>query len=100
MTDVSDEQDEDQGEVNGPPPHSPVPGTERRLIDRRQIWAAYRFWMEIDNMKTRRYGNRSRHGLVGILGNHDDCHMVNPMEKMGIRMRRRTNSRSRWFRHT
>jgi predicted MPP superfamily phosphohydrolase len=29
---------------------------------------------------------RSRHGFLGILGNHDDCHMVAPMEKMGIRM--------------
>ncbi len=174
---------------------------ERRLIDRRQIWAANRFWMEIYNMKTGRYGNKghhhwrtlflvmkmfnlflhciglhrqgmrnaenivlreiplyfsnlpesfdgftilhlsdlhldgikkleekilniidgrtfdicvltgdyrtelhgnnkdiikgmdhlinninTRHGFLGVLGNHDDCHMVNPMEKMGIRM--------------
>jgi predicted MPP superfamily phosphohydrolase len=29
---------------------------------------------------------RSRHGILGILGNHDDCHMVAPMERMGIRM--------------
>ena len=34
---------------------------ERRLIDRRQVWAANRFWMEIDNLKTRRYGNKGRH---------------------------------------
>ena len=176
-------------------------GMEKRLINRRQIWAANRFWMEMDNMKTKRYGNRSRHhwqtlltlmrifklclqitgcydsgvrnaldirlrdmeltfpnlpksfhgfsilhlsdlhldgmeglaesivaiigdrevdlcvltgdyrtklhglnkqtmiglkylvnniksrhGFLGILGNHDDCHMVNPMEQMGIRM--------------
>jgi predicted MPP superfamily phosphohydrolase len=176
-------------------------GLEKRLINRRQIWAANRFWMELDNMKTKRYGNkgrhrwqalltmmlifkfclkitgcyergvrnaldirlremelsfprlpknfhgftilhlsdlhldgleglaesivatigdrevdlcvltgdyrtrlhglnrhimvglnylvsniRSRHGFIGILGNHDDCHMVNPMEQMGIRM--------------
>ncbi len=176
-------------------------GIEKRLISRRQVWAANRFWMEVDNMKTKRYGNRgrhhwqallalmlafklclrltgcyqrgvrnaldirlrdmnltfaklpksfhgfsilhlsdlhldgreglaesivatigrrevdlcvltgdyrtklhglnkhimiglkylvdnikSRHGFLGILGNHDDCHMVNPMEQMGIRM--------------
>ncbi len=29
---------------------------------------------------------RARHGFLGILGNHDDCHMVAPMERMGIRM--------------
>jgi predicted MPP superfamily phosphohydrolase len=29
---------------------------------------------------------RAREGIVGILGNHDDCHMVAPMEAMGIRM--------------
>jgi uncharacterized protein len=29
---------------------------------------------------------RAREGTVGILGNHDDCHMVAPMEAMGIRM--------------
>lgn len=176
-------------------------GVEKRLINRRQIWAANRFWMELDSMKTKRYGTksrhhwqtllllmrifkfclhvtgcygrgvrnamdirlrelqltfanlpksfhgfsilhlsdlhldgleglaesivatigdrevdlcvftgdyrtrlhgmnkhimiglnylvnniRSRHGFIGILGNHDDCHMVNPMEQMGIRM--------------
>lgn len=31
-------------------------------------------------------GIKSRHGVLGILGNHDDCHMVAPMEAMGIRM--------------
>ena len=184
--------------------HLPCPpnsSAESRLINRRQVWAANRFWMEIDNMKTRRYGNRghhhwyallfmlktfrfllratgmynrgvrnaerivlrevplyfsslpdsfngfsvlhlsdlhldgmpgledrileklgnrsvdlcvltgdyrtelhglkkhiiislkslinginSRHGFMGVLGNHDDCHMVNPMEKAGIQM--------------
>jgi predicted MPP superfamily phosphohydrolase len=29
---------------------------------------------------------RSRQGFLGVLGNHDDCHMVAPMEAMGIRM--------------
>jgi hypothetical protein len=28
----------------------------------------------------------SRYGFVGVLGNHDDCHMVNPLEKIGICM--------------
>ncbi len=174
---------------------------EKRLIDRRQIWAANRFWMEIENLKSKRYGNKghhhwytlyfmmnvfqvmiktvglykkgvenakdllfrtipwhfpnlpdafeaftilqlsdlhldgmkdieksvlnvlnnqevdlcvltgdyrtklhgvnrkimdkleylikgikSKHGFFGVLGNHDDCHMVNPMEKMGVHM--------------
>jgi predicted MPP superfamily phosphohydrolase len=31
-------------------------------------------------------GIRSREGFLGVLGNHDDCHMVAPMEAMGIRM--------------
>jgi predicted MPP superfamily phosphohydrolase len=31
-------------------------------------------------------GIRSRQGFLGVLGNHDDCHMVEPMERMGIRM--------------
>ena len=29
---------------------------------------------------------RAREGIFAILGNHDDCHMVAPMEAMGIRM--------------
>jgi predicted MPP superfamily phosphohydrolase len=28
----------------------------------------------------------TREGFIGILGNHDSCHMVNPMEKIGINM--------------
>jgi predicted MPP superfamily phosphohydrolase len=174
---------------------------DKRLINRRQVWAANRFWMEMQNLKTKRYGNRgphhwyqflvmlkvfkfilritglyergilnaedillkkmplffpnlpkafdgftilhlsdlhldgmknledrilnilgdqtvdlcvltgdyrtelhglhkhiieklkylierihSKHGFVGILGNHDSCHMVNPMERIGINM--------------
>jgi uncharacterized protein len=31
-------------------------------------------------------GIRSRHGFLAVLGNHDDCHMVAPMEAMGIRL--------------
>jgi len=29
---------------------------------------------------------QSRQGFIGILGNHDGCHIVNPMEKIGIQM--------------
>jgi len=31
-------------------------------------------------------GLRARHGTFAILGNHDDCHMVAPLEQMGVRM--------------
>jgi predicted MPP superfamily phosphohydrolase len=31
-------------------------------------------------------GIDSAHGFLAVLGNHDDCHMVAPMEAMGIRM--------------
>ncbi len=31
-------------------------------------------------------GLRLKEGAVGILGNHDDCHMVEPMERMGVRV--------------
>jgi predicted MPP superfamily phosphohydrolase len=31
-------------------------------------------------------GIRAVEGFLGVLGNHDDCHMVAPMEAMGIRM--------------
>ena len=31
-------------------------------------------------------GIPSRFGFLGVLGNHDDCHMVGPLEEMGIRM--------------
>lgn len=28
----------------------------------------------------------SKHGFIGILGNHDGCHMLNPLEQIGITM--------------
>jgi uncharacterized protein len=31
-------------------------------------------------------GLRGRHGILAILGNHDDCHMVAPLEEMGMRV--------------
>ncbi len=45
---------------------SPLP-EENRLINRRQIWAANRFWMEVDNMKTKRYGNKRPHRWYELL---------------------------------
>jgi uncharacterized protein len=29
---------------------------------------------------------KSKHGFIGVLGNHDGCHMLNPMEQIGITM--------------
>jgi hypothetical protein len=40
----------------------------------------------IDRLRRLVEGLRCRHGILGVLGNHDDCHMVAPMEAMGIRM--------------
>ncbi len=40
---------------------------EQRLINRRQMWANNRFRMEMDNLKTRRYGNRGRHHWYQLL---------------------------------
>jgi len=40
---------------------------EQRLINRRQLWADYRFRMEMDNLKTRRYGNRGSHHWYQLL---------------------------------
>ncbi len=44
----------------------PMP-EDKRLINRRQIWAANRFWMEMNNMKTKRYGNKSHHHWYSLL---------------------------------
>ena len=35
--------------------------TDDRLINQRTIWAAKRFWMEAENMKSKRYGGKSHH---------------------------------------
>ncbi|MCX5815863.1 MAG: metallophosphoesterase [Proteobacteria bacterium] len=40
---------------------------EQRLINRRQLWANNRFRMEMENLKTRRYGNRGRHHWYELL---------------------------------
>lgn len=49
------------------PPFTDSKHSYQRLINRRQIWAANRFWMEIDNMKTKRYGNKSHHHWYTLL---------------------------------
>jgi uncharacterized protein len=40
----------------------------------------------MDRLRPLAAGVRSRHGILAVLGNHDDCHMVAPMEAMGIRV--------------
>ena len=40
---------------------------EQRLINRRQLWADNRFRMEMENLKTRRYGNRGSHHWYELL---------------------------------
>jgi len=41
-------------------PYPYIPGIKQNIINRRQIWAANRLWMEIDNMKTSRLGGRKK----------------------------------------
>ena len=40
----------------------------------------------IDSLRKITEGINTRHGFLGILGNHVTCHMVTPMEDLGIRM--------------
>jgi len=40
----------------------------------------------LDGLRTIVASIASRHGFIGVLGNHDDCGMVAPMEAMGIRL--------------
>ena len=40
----------------------------------------------MERMRALVSGLRSRNGVLGVLGNHDDCHMVEPLEAMGVRM--------------
>ncbi|MDP6923917.1 MAG: metallophosphoesterase [Candidatus Scalindua sp.] len=40
----------------------------------------------IESLRKITEGINTRHGFLGILGNHDTCHMVAPMEDLGIRM--------------
>jgi predicted MPP superfamily phosphohydrolase len=53
-------------DMNPNPYLHPLP-YEKRLINRRQIWAANRFWMEMYNMKTRRYGRKGPHHWYKLL---------------------------------
>lgn len=48
-------------------PHPDPLFPEQRLINRRQLWADYRFRMEMENLKNRRYGNRGRHHWYKLL---------------------------------
>jgi predicted MPP superfamily phosphohydrolase len=40
----------------------------------------------MESMKRLVAGVRAREGILAVLGNHDDCHMVAPLEAMGIRV--------------
>jgi len=40
----------------------------------------------IESLRKITKGISTRYGFLGILGNHDTCHMVAPMENLGIRM--------------
>ena len=40
----------------------------------------------MDRLRALVSGIHTRHGVLGVLGNHDGCHMVAPMEAMGVRM--------------
>ncbi len=53
-------------DLNHAPYVDPMP-YDQRLINRRHIWAANRFWMEVDNMKTKRYGNKRPHRWYELL---------------------------------
>jgi len=40
----------------------------------------------MDSLQVLVKGIKSQNGILGILGNHDDVHMVGPMQDMGIKM--------------
>jgi predicted MPP superfamily phosphohydrolase len=77
-----------------------MPGLERLLLDRignREfdlcvLTGDYRTRLHgpigptMDRLRPLATGLRSRHGILAVLGNHDGCHMVEPMEAMGIRV--------------
>jgi predicted MPP superfamily phosphohydrolase len=77
-----------------------MPGLERAILDRVEgcefdlcvLTGDYRTELHgpigptMDGLSPLVAGIRSRHGVLAVLGNHDDCHMVGPMEGMGIRM--------------
>jgi hypothetical protein len=41
--------------------------TDNQLINQRTIWAANRFWMETENMKSKKYGGKSHHHWYFLL---------------------------------
>ena len=77
-----------------------MPGLEQRILElvrgrtfdlcvltgdyRTELHGPFRAVM--DSLERLVRGVDSRQGFLGVLGNHDDCHMVAPMERMGIRM--------------
>jgi predicted MPP superfamily phosphohydrolase len=77
-----------------------MPGLERRIVERLDgrefdlcaLTGDYRTELHgpirpvMDRMRTLASGLRARHGLLAVLGNHDDGHMVAPLEAMGIRV--------------
>lgn len=74
-------------EATLPPDLEPL-FTERRLINRRQIWAANRFWMEMQNMKTKRYGNKGHHHwyvLLFMMKTFEFMLRLTGMYKWGVR---------------
>jgi hypothetical protein len=77
-----------------------MPGLERQIVERLAgrefdlcvLTGDYRTELHgpirpvMDQLQTLVAGVRSRQGVLAVLGNHDDCHMVAPMEAMGIRV--------------
>jgi predicted MPP superfamily phosphohydrolase len=77
-----------------------MPGLEQRILDlvagrefdlcvltgdyRTELHGPIRPTM--DRLQALVSGLRTRHGCLAVLGNHDGCHMVPPMEAMGIRV--------------
>ncbi len=63
-------------------------GMDKRLINRRQIWAANRFWMEMDNLKTKRYGSKGRHHwhiLLALMRTFKFCLQITGCYERGVR---------------
>src|SRR5688572_16641736 len=49
------------------PPSSLFLPTDQAFVPPRFIWAATRFWMETEGLKSRRYGGKSRHHWYALL---------------------------------
>jgi predicted MPP superfamily phosphohydrolase len=77
-----------------------MPGLEQRVLQRLEgrefdlcvLTGDYRTELHgpigptLDALRPLVAGIRSRHGVLAVLGNHDDCHMVAPIEAMGVRV--------------